>query len=258
MTNDYSTSINPLKQCKIKPGDTYKTNQGSSLTVLEYLGRNKVLVVFNDKHKYKTFTRASSIRSGGVKNPYYPSVCGVGYFGVGEFKATSNGKKTKIYTSWHFMIQRCYTNTSRYSHYNDCSVCCEWRNFQVYAKWALDNLLTENWEVDKDLLIKGNKLYSPSTCLVVPHEINNAILKSDASRGALPIGVDFKKGKYRARLTKESGSIELGCFNNPESAFNAYKLAKEDHIKDIANKWKGLICSKVYQALMSWCVDIND
>lgn len=258
MTNAHSTSINPLKQPKIKSGDVYKTNEGSSLTVIECLSRNKVLIEFNDKHKHRVFSRTNTIKSGGIKNPYHPSVCGVGFFGVGKFKATNNGRKTKIYASWHFMIQRCYTKTLRYSHYSDCFVCPEWHNFQTYAEWALENNLVEGWEVDKDLLIKGNKLYSPSTCLVVPHGINNSILKADGKRGDLPIGVDFNKGKYRARVRKNGKSFEVGYFDNPNSAFNAYKKAKEDCMKAIAEKWNGLISDKAYQALISWTVDIND
>lgn len=258
MTNAYSTSINPLNQPKIKSGYIYKTNEGGSLTVIEYLGRNKVLIEFNDEHKHRVFSRTSTIRNGGIKNPYHPSVCGVGYFGVGKFKATNNGKKTKIYTSWHFMIQRCYTDKPRYSNYKDCTVCDEWLNFQTYAIWAESNGLINGFEVDKDLLVKGNRVYSPSTCVVVPHEVNVAILGANSNRGDLPIGVDFNKNKYRARINKDGVLAEIGCFDDVDTAFMAYKHEKEMYIKEVADRWKSVISRRAYQALIDWRVDIND
>lgn len=258
MTNAHSTSINPSKQQPVKIGSVFKTNEGSRLTVTEYINSKKVLISFNDKYAHSVFTTSNTIRNGGIKNPYHPSVCGVGYFGVGKFKATNNGKKTKIYTSWHFMIQRCYTDKPRYSNYKDCTVCDEWLNFQTYAIWAESNGLINGFEVDKDLLVKGNRVYSPSTCVVVPHEVNVVILGANGNRGDLPIGVDFNKNKYRVRLNKDGVLVEIGYFDDVDTAFMAYKHEKEIYIKEVADRWRSVISRRAYQALIDWRVGIDD
>ena len=41
-------------------------------------------------------------------------------------------------------------------------------------------------------------------------------------------------------------------------AFNAYKKAKENYLKELANKWKGKIDPRAYEALMNYEVEITD
>ena len=116
------------------------------------------------------------------------------------------------------------------------------------------------WELDKDILQKGNKLYSKDTCCFVPHEINMLLTKRDNARGEYPIGVCFHKasGKFMAYLTINGKMKFLGRFTTPEEAFQAYKLAKEAYIKAVAEKWKHLLDNRVFQALMVYEVAIDD
>jgi hypothetical protein len=117
-------------------------------------------------------------------------------------------------------------------------------------------------EVDKDILNKGNKIYSPETCIFVPNNINALIINCKKARGKYPIGVYLlKSGKFRATYSNSllgCRTVHLGCFDTPEQAFKAYKLYKEIHIKEVADYYKEQIPEKLYKALYNWIIDIND
>lgn len=76
------------------------------------------------------------------------------------------------------MMNRCYGDKHKYSQYSykGCTVCEEWHNYQNFAKWYEDNYYNceEELELDKDIIIYGNKLYSPETCLFVPKLVNTS------------------------------------------------------------------------------------
>ena len=118
----------------------------------------------------------------------------------------------------------------------------------------------EGWQLDKDIIQKGSKLYSKDTCCFVPAEVNLLLTKRDKCRGEYPVGVNFHKatGKFRARLNINGRLKHLGLFNTPEEAFQVYKPAKEAQIKVVAEKWKHLLDERVYQALMTYEVSTDD
>jgi hypothetical protein len=162
------------------------------------------------------------------------------------------------------MIERCYSEKEKlkFPSYENVSVCEEWHNFSNYTKWYEENYNPEymqSWHLDKDILVKGNKIYSPETCRLVPPAINGLFLKKNLNRGNCPIGVSFniKDNKYRACIMKDK-RITLGRFKTPEEAFQAYKTAKEQYIKEVADKWKDLIDIKVYEAMYNYKVEITD
>lgn len=199
-------------------------------------------------------------KANSTKDLYQPSVCGIGYIGFGDFKATSGNQKTTLYSIWYSMIQRCYLKRPRYAHYADCTVCDEWHNFQNFARWAVANGFQKGLNLDKDLLIKGNKIYSPETCLFLPASLNTLLINCKKRRGQLPVGVDYRpeRGKYRAKLNKNKKIVCVGYFKTPIEAFNAYKEAKESHIRCLAEEWKNSISNEAYLALINWNIDISD
>ena len=114
--------------------------------------------------------------------------------------------------------------------------------------------------LDKDILIKGNKIYSPNTCIFVPQSINTLFIKSDKSRGNLPIGVYYKKQnkKYIAQCKINNEKKYLGSFDTSEEAFQAYKQFKEHYIKQIADEYIELIPQELYDAMYNYEVEYED
>ena len=110
--------------------------------------------------------------------------------------------------------------------------------------------------LDKDILIKHNKIYSPDTCIFVPHKINTLFTKSDKSRGESVIGTSlYKNGKYIVQCnllnpeTGKSKSEYLGLYETQEKGFEVYKYHKERNIKEVADYFKGQLPDKLYQSL---------
>lgn len=169
----------------------------------------------------------------------------------------------KAYRTWTDMLSRCYNPTmlNRFPTYNDVSVSEEWHTFSNFNKWFNENFI-EGYDLDKDLLVKGNKIYSAETCCFIPHKINCTINRCQRSRGSLPIGVHYDKARKKYISALKCGMVTkfIGRFNTPLEAFNAYKTAKEKYIKELAEKYfqEGKITEKVYNALMKYEVEITD
>lgn len=187
--------------------------------------------------------------------------------GVNDYKGNIKYNHVHIpsYHTWCQMLKRCYSKDYLDKHptYRGCSVCEEWWSFSSFKKWFDDNYV-EGYSLDKDILFKGNKIYSPDTCCFVPNEINVLLCKSDAKRGKMPIGVYERclvnGSSYMACLNKNGCRVNLGTYYSVEEAFAAYKQAKEAHLKEIATQYfnEGKITKKVYDALMKYEVEITD
>lgn len=190
------------------------------------------------------------------------------FYGVGfndRTRPTSiNNKKLKEYSTWHSMLLRCYcpVNFSKQPTYIDCNVSDNFKSYAYFYDWCQKQIGfgEHKFELDKDILKKGNKIYSEDLCVFVPKEVNILLEKSDAARGVNPIGVSFCKdrGLFQVAIKKSGKRIGLGRYNCPKFAFNVYKKAKEDHIKCVAKKWKDHIDPRVYDALMNYSVEITD
>ena len=213
---------------------------------------------------YETTVQLGHIKSGSVKDPYLPSVCGVGILGV-KYPSKVNGVKTKEYKLWQSMLERCYSATYQKQRptYEGCEVSDNFKSYEYFYEWCHKQIGFSNqgWQLDKDLLIKGNKVYSESTCVFIPAEINLVLTKSNKTRGEHLIGVNWDKTNkaFKARVNKSKGKQEhLGYFNTELEAYNAYKTAKESFVKEQAEKWKGQIDPRAYSALMNYTVEITD
>ena len=230
----------------------YTNYQGSSFNIIEYFGVRNCTIEFTNGYVKKKVA-FKEIEKGKVKDIYYPSVYDIGYLGEGSY----NPKNSKVvYDTWRGVLRRCYNEKERMknSTYKDCTVDKRWHNFQNFAQWYEENYI-DGFHLDKDILFKDNKVYSSETCCFVPVEINNLLTKTNALRGEYPIGVRRdREGNFVARLN----SKHIGTYNTPKLAFEAYKVAKEKHIKEIATKWKGKIIEEVYEALINYKVEITD
>ena len=159
------------------------------------------------------------------------------------------------------MLSRCYLDRPEYATYKDCEVCDEWLKFSNFYNYCQENKqwLDLGYQLDKDLLIKNNKIYSPETCLWLPNELNTLLTYRRKDRGNYPVGVSKHNQYFKAQLsTGNSNRTLLGYFKTPEEAFEAYKKAKENHIKFKAEEYKDIISDKTYQALINYVVNMTD
>lgn len=183
----------------------------------------------------------------------------------GKYKAIVDGKTTCIYGKWQRMLGRCYDEKSLIAKptYIGCSVSDMFKVYSSFYEWYKEQVGNDNpqWQLDKDLLFKGNKLYSEDTCVLLPKEINTMIIKNDARRGDCPIGVSYHKrdGIYSATCNYgKPMQVYLGSYSTPIEAFLVYKKAKESYIKQVAEQYKDVIDPRAYKALLEYEVNIDD
>lgn len=248
-----------------QPGQIFDMNLNGKLEVVEYISSDKVRVKFLATG-FETTAEACQLKRGTVKDLLLPRVAGVGFTGVGPHVGYDEGHSASwAYLKWIGMLKRCYTpdNEVVAGIYGDVTVCSDWHNFQVFAEWAKAQVGygNERWAIEKDLLIKGNKVYSPDACCFLPQELNNQLLKATKVRGKYPIGVSLNtpNGRFVAHLSGNDGvSSHLGMFDTAYDAFLCYKEAKEKRLKTLANKWRDQIDPRAYEALMNYTVEITD
>ena len=189
----------------------------------------------------------------------------IGIMGIGVTDIIVNKRdkrEYKIYTLWKNMIARVNRYDKSRPLYQLCTICKEWYTYSNFKSWVDDarNGYIEGYHLDKDILIKGNKVYSPNTCSFVPAEVNALLTKRQRFRGDYPIGVCFDGIGFTSSLSVLNRNKYLGYYATPLEAFNAYKTAKEEYIKELAEKYfqEGKITERVYNALMKYEVEITD
>ena len=245
-------------------GKTFSSNNFGDFIVIDYVNSNRVKIKFvNTEHEM--FARLGDVLNGQVKDKSCETVYGVGIVGTKYKTKIPTGKSCKEYNTWKDMIKRCYhTNfKSKNKTYNDCISSENFKYYEYFYEWCHKQIgfSEHGFEIDKDLLVKGNKLYSENTCVFLPKEINYVLVKCNSSRGEYPIGVCFHKqrNKFLSNIRLNNGKKNyLGLFDTPEKAFNAYKEAKEEYLKELAEKWKDKIDPRAYHALINYTVEITD
>lgn len=239
---------------------------GTLMKIIKINNSHDIWVEFQDEYKIKVHTAYKCFKSGSVKNPYDKTVYNIGFIGVGCYKPKNY---PKIYKTWSNMLERCYNpyRINKFMTYIDVFVDEYFHNFQNFAKWYEENYYEvegQRMHLDKDILVKGNKIYSPFTCIFVPERINTLFTQSNKSRGKYPIGIVYNKNNTQNPLEvyvrNGSKNIRLDCFpiDKPFQAFSCYKKAKEQIIKEVAEEYKYLIPIRLYEAMYSYKVEIND
>ena len=244
-------------------GKVCKSKSSGDFKIVKYNDKKNVEIQFL-KTGFETTVELGSIRNGGVKDRYLPSVYGVGVIGD-KYPSKVNGVLTKEYKLWTSMLVRCYSDNSKKKNptYEGCEVSNNFKSYEYFYEWCNKQVGfgVEGFELDKDLLIKGNKVYSEDSCVFIPTEINSLLVKRENMRGKYLIGVHWCNTKkvFVAQVSRNKGMQEhLGLFKTEIEAFNTYKTAKEAFVKEQANKWKSQIDDRAYEALMGYTVEITD
>jgi len=143
----------------------------------------------------------------------------------------------QFYKRWTGMLSRCYDKVTqrRQPTYAGCTVCNEWLTFSNFKKW----MKMQDWEgmhLDKDILVPGNKEYSPKTCAFISPATNNLLVASAAANGEYPLGVFYnkKKNRFQVYVGFCGNQKFVGIFNNVENAKDAWLKAKADCIEHAA------------------------
>ena len=174
-----------------------------------------------------------------------------------------DGKIVKEYALWQSMLNRCYSEKylKLRPTYKGCDVSNNFLGYSFFYDWCQEQIGFDKvdekgrgFQLDKDILFTGNKLYSETTCVFVPREINSFFTDSGAIRGNNPVGVTFHKasGRFVAQCAVDSKSKYLGLFNTHEEAFAVYKPFKEALCKQLALKWQPEIDERLFNAMMNW------
>lgn len=263
--NILNHNIKQRRKAEYEIGEVVKNYQGCDAQLIKFNNTNDVIVKFLDKHSCEVKTRFWTFKEGKVRNPYSPSVCGVGIIG-NKHKIPS-----KEYYAWADMIKRSCNPKTKQKHqtYKNVTCCDEWLYYENFYDWIhkQDNfdkwLNGEHWCIDKDIIKKDNLIYCPEYCCLVSNRVNCLFVRNKSFRGQYPIGVIYHKAtqKYQSSCKNEDGvDIHLGLFDNSTDAFKAYKKAKENLIKIVACKEYAQhnITQKCYEAMMKYEVEIDD
>lgn len=239
-------------------GETNKNSKGTEMKIVGFRGNRDIDVRFLDEHGVVVRTTYQNFKRGSVRNPYDITVRGVGYLGEGPYKTRVDGKLTDAYDTWDSILDRCYSprERDRYrTYYHICTVCKEWFNYQAFARWYNDNWYPceGRLHIDKDILVKGNKVYSPEKCILIPQRFNMIFMSKERS-----VDADLPCGVHRTRTSNkyvvEFNRNYLGTFDSAEEAAIAHETAKRNYIRSSIAEYEleYRLPDKVRNALLAW------
>ena len=153
-------------------------------------------------------------------------------------KPCVNGKQVacKYYITWKNMLTRCYSKEyhQRYPTYIGCTVNPDWHYFSNFKSW----MEQQDWEgkqLDKDILIPNNKVYTVDTCLFVTNQVNRFFANIYSNQGEWPVGVCWHKRdkKYIVQIGKYCKLNYIGLYTCPQEASKAYYAARQEYLKEL-------------------------
>lgn len=152
--------------------ESYPSRGGHTFRVIKFNNSRNVRIEFIATG-YQTTVQAGNAIRGTVMDKLAPSVWGLGYIGAGKYKAKIKNKNTPAYEAWNGIFKRCYSlkYQEKKPTYAGCSVDPVWFNFQTFAEWYYASYFA-GCQVDKDILVEDNKVYGPTTCLLVTQAEN--------------------------------------------------------------------------------------
>ena len=242
-------------------GEIGHNNFGSKMEIIKYNNYHNIDVYFPEYDWIYKNATYQQFKNGEMSCPYEPRTYGVGYLGEGKYKSKENGKMTYHYDVWTRMLERCSKEfQEKNPTYKGCEVCDEWLNMQVFTEWYYKNRYEvngETMEIDKDILIPGNRLYSPETCCIVPSKVNSVFQRGNVKERNLPMGICKRKGRdcYMVQCNNpidETWRRYRGDYKTIEEALNVYKRDKEFVIKQVSEYYKEYLPEFIYEAMINW------
>lgn len=242
-----------IKNAKYVFGTQFQTKSSGVCTVIKYQNAKNVYVMFEDGTLVKV--TSSNLSTGRIKNPNKSTVFGFGINDAGLEDSTD-----KRYVLWTSIIRRSYSEVYHKSKpsYKDVRVSEDWRRLSNFIKDIeklpnFDLAVSENWELDKDLLGGDQKLYSKNTCCFLPRELNT-LFTSESKKG-LKKGVFYNKrlGKFTASINR-GGKVRshIGVYETEEEAHFNYCKEKQKHLDSLILKYDDKLPNNVKLKLKDW------
>lgn len=242
------------------------TKYGTKMIIVEYYSCNNIIVEFQDEYKTRVSASYQTFKNSEIHNPYDKTLCGVGYLGIGKHQTKESGKDSKKYITWKAMIQRCYDENFQIKNptYKNCSVCDKWHNFQNFGDWFDENFYQVEEEImclDKDIIMKGNKIYCPEYCCFLPKSINSSFIGKKRSNTNSLLGVVYleKDDVYQVQCKTINGKrTYLGRFKDKQEAFSVYLSERYKTIRQYIDKYNNYLPNKIKSALLNYEFDMED
>lgn len=141
--------------------------------------------------------------------------------------------------------------------YLDCTISDNFMNFQYFAAWCQQQKgwNEDQWHLDKDFIVDGNREYHEDKCVFVPRIINVVLTNEKKPRtNGLPLGViyDKKWNQYRAHCGVYGNIEYLGVYRNAQDAHKAYVDRKNEYVQELASTYKGRVRDEVYLKLLNF------
>jgi len=231
-------------------GERWETNEGYVTEIID--GGSKPGYCVIKIENWVSEITYNSLKRGNVKYPYHKSVFNIGFTGEGNYTAWKDAKNTKAYTTWRSMLLRCYAKEFliKQPTYKGCSVAKDWHNFQNFGAWFEEHY-QEGYALDKDLLVPGNKVYSPETCIFLPQKLNNFLATQYRSNTSGYTGVCWNKNnnKWQAVIHSDGKNKYLGLFNSLEDAAETYNKARKIEAEKLKEEYKDVLPQYVLEKI---------
>lgn len=245
-------------------GEESINNQGEPMKIIEYIDCDNITVMFKESKTIVKSTYAH-FKNGEIKDKNFKNIIKKERTCIGNTTTKDkNGNTKKSYNVWKGIIDRCCDEKFQKEHqsYQGCSICDEWLCYENFEKWYNENYYEIDGEmmcVDKDILYKNNKIYSPDTCIIVPTRINSMFKHRRKNKSIYPIGVGYAADKKLFTATAKCGDVRKTTYHKTsEEAFYSHKEMKEKMIKQIADEYKDKIPSILYDAMYRYEMEITD
>lgn len=206
----------------LRRGDRFTNTCGKVAEVISFKKYTEVTVRFEESGYVNTF-QLGALKRGHFKDLIY----GIGFNSGRHVAKTSDNSISKCYDCWRRILFRSTTEWwEKHPTYTGTSVCDEWKDYSSFADWYSISCNNLDWDLDKDLLLNGNKQYSPEHCCFIPEEINKAIVVRSKLTGVSKKGNLFEV-YFRSKYVGNSR-----CFNEAQEL---YRKTKESEVRSLAN-----------------------
>lgn len=231
-------------KAKDRIGLIKENNNGTQMKIIKVLPDDRLIIQFQDKHKFEKDIHWNNFKSGNVKNPFYVSVLGKGYIGNGKYLTKISDKRTIEYSIWTSMMDRCYGEREQYPAYADnTEVCDEWLNFQNFADWFNQNkydIGNERLHLDKDIQYEGNRIYSPHHCILIPQSINEQFKDRSGRKRQIDADLPYTIRRSGRKYLVEYRGRSLGSYSSVDECIFIYLMEKKKYLKELTDRYENM------------------